>query len=110
MVRKMWNIPREKELVGKQLVAAGTLTGFCASFVESPVDLVKTKLQTQYNQEYFASQALSKGSGAERVQPGTVHYKGFFDCITKLARAGPTTLFQGLSATLMRNIPGKPSN
>mmetsp|Transcript_15523 Transcript_15523/g.44024 ORF Transcript_15523/g.44024 Transcript_15523/m.44024 type:complete len:307 (+) Transcript_15523:52-972(+) len=91
-VRGYWNIPEQDALPIKQLVIAGMMTGGMASFVESPVDLAKSLLQTQYNARYFAD-------GQARV-----HYRGLFHCATSLVRAG--RIFTGLPATLMRNVPG----
>jgi len=55
------DFPNDK-LSNAQLIVAGILTGTIASFVESPVDLVKTTMQTHYNQNYFRSIIISSSS------------------------------------------------
>jgi len=71
-----------------QIFACGTIVGFTVAFVESPVDFFKSQLQTQY------------GSG------GNVKYTGFLDCASKIWKNhGLRGIYQGLSATLLRDIP-----
>lgn len=65
---------------------SGALTGVALSFVEGPVELFKSKLQVQYD-----------GSG---------QYRGSLDCAWKIFRNhGVRGVYQGLGATLARNIP-----
>lgn len=60
--------------------------GFSVAFVESPADLFKAKLQTQY--------------------AGSSQYRGVFDCAKQIAsKFGLRGVYQGLSATLVRNVP-----
>jgi len=75
------------ELDVPRLWLAGAMVGFTVSFVESPVDLFKSQLQVQY------------GTGQPR-------YAGFFDCARKIVSSyGVRGMYQGLSATLLRDIP-----
>jgi len=71
-----------------QLVAAGGLTGLVISAVETPIDLIKTKLQIQV----FASEKAKFNTvrGAIRYFSSTY---------------GTRALWQGWSATAIRNIP-----
>jgi len=64
---------------------AGAITGFFVNIIESPVDLLKCKLQAQ----------IGKGE-----------YTGVWDCAKKLyAKRGIFAIYQGVSATTLRNIP-----
>lgn len=70
---------------------AGAAAGFVQSFILSPTDLVKTRLQMQGRGE-MASKKL---------------YKGPLDCITKIyLREGIRRgIFRGQGATLVREVP-----
>jgi len=71
----------------KQLFVCGTIVGFTVAFVEGPVDFFKSQLQVQY------------GSG-------TPKYSGFLDCARQIVKSrGIRGVYQGLSATLLRDIP-----
>lgn len=64
---------------------AGSLASIPITIVETPVDLLKIKLQSQV---------------------GEGEYKGVFDAAGKLSRAhGVQGLYQGFSATILRNFP-----
>jgi solute carrier family 25 carnitine/acylcarnitine transporter 20/29 len=68
-----------------QLWQAGAITGFCVNIVEAPIDVLKCKLQAQ----------IGKGQ-----------YSGVWDCAQKLyAQRGMVAIYQGLGATIMRNVP-----
>jgi solute carrier family 25 carnitine/acylcarnitine transporter 20/29 len=67
-----------------QLAAAGGVAGAFASLAESPIDLIKCQLQVR----------------------GEL-YNGFVDCAKTVTRQhGIAGLYQGMSATLLRNIQG----
>eukprot|EP00122_Pirum_gemmata_P013724 Pgem_evm1s12780 len=71
-----------------QACLAGSISGFCISWLICPIELVKTKLQVQ-----------TDSSKAKM-------YKGPMDMTIKLARKfGPRVLFTGMTSTLMREIP-----
>jgi len=79
------------------LFAAGGLTGFIISFIETPIDLVKTKLQIQ-----IFSSKLSNGGPLPPPPP----YNSFVSCVSHIIKShGVRGLFQGFSATLIRNVP-----
>lgn len=66
----------------KQIFAAGLLVGVAVSFVECPVDLFKSQLQT------------------------STKYTGFLDCASKIWKNhGVRGVYQGLGATFLRDIP-----
>jgi solute carrier family 25 (mitochondrial carnitine/acylcarnitine transporter), member 20/29 len=68
-------------------IAAGAATGFLISFIETPIDLIKTKLQIQifYPQPRFTT------------FNGTIKYI--------LKQHGIKGIYQGLQSTIIRNIP-----
>lgn len=84
------------ERVGKRLThpeyyIAGGLTGFVAAFVESPIDLFKTKMQIQI---------IRSKSG------GVIQYRNVFHAGWIISRTyGVRGVYQGLSATCLRNTP-----
>eukprot|EP00013_Stygamoeba_regulata_P014959 CAMPEP_0177678090 /NCGR_PEP_ID=MMETSP0447-20121125/28813_1 /TAXON_ID=0 /ORGANISM="Stygamoeba regulata, Strain BSH-02190019" /LENGTH=297 /DNA_ID=CAMNT_0019187049 /DNA_START=71 /DNA_END=961 /DNA_ORIENTATION=+ len=79
-----------------QLLVAGAVTGMFAGLVESPIDLLKAKLQMQY----------SHSGGTSSGKP--TQYRGTFDCARTLLRSegGLRNLYQGFDATLTRNLFG----
>lgn len=71
-----------EELGSFKHAIAGTGAGIVVSFVASPIELIKVKLQLQYQ--------------------GEKRYTSAFDCVKKLIRAnGITGMYQGLSACLL---------
>jgi len=73
-----------------KMLKIGLTTGFCSALVEAPLDLVKSKMQIQYQ---------SHGT------PGA--YRSSVHCATHLVRNyGFRSLYQGFDTTLMRNMPG----
>jgi len=71
-----------------QYFLCGMFVGLSVSFVESPVDLFKSQLQSQ-------------GVGG-----GKAKYSGFIDCARQIAsNQGVRGIYQGLQATLIRDIP-----
>jgi len=71
-----------------QYFLCGAFVGLSVSFVEGPVDLFKSQLQSQ-------------GVGGAKVR-----YTGFIDCAKQIAsNYGIRGVYQGLQATLIRDIP-----
>jgi Mitochondrial carrier protein len=97
-VSKVWGQSEstpDGQLSVPQLLVAGAATGLSAGIVESPIDLLKAKLQMQYQ---HGSEAVGSGS----------RYRGTFDCARSLLRSegGFRNLYQGFDATLSRNLIG----
>ncbi len=69
-------------------IKCGMFAGFCNSFVISPVELIRIKLQVQ---------------GKSNTTP---QYNGTADCLSKIIKShGLKGVYQGLSATIFREIP-----
>eukprot|EP00698_Gefionella_okellyi_P008929 TRINITY_DN2238_c0_g1_i2.p1 TRINITY_DN2238_c0_g1~~TRINITY_DN2238_c0_g1_i2.p1 ORF type:complete len:256 (-),score=32.67 TRINITY_DN2238_c0_g1_i2:257-1024(-) len=72
---------------------AGCVTGAVASFTEGPIDFFKSQVQVQ-----VIRQAANPGLPVE--------YAGVWDCARKIVgKRGIAGAYQGLGATLVRNIP-----
>lgn len=72
------------------IMISGSVTGAIISFIESPIDLVKTKLQIQV-------------FNSENTKP---LYNGLYSCTKHMIKAdGVKAMYQGLSGTIIRNIP-----
>jgi len=85
--KKWMKTSEDDPLTISQIFTAGAIVGFTVAFVEGPVDLFKSQLQTQYG-------------------TGTPKYNGFIDCASKIWRNhGVRGVYQGLSATLLRDVP-----
>ncbi|EGG20007.1 mitochondrial substrate carrier family protein [Cavenderia fasciculata] len=83
LLQKDPNIP----LTLPQCSLAGAGAGICASFVLTPVELIKCRLQIQTT--------------------GPQKYKGSFDCLVQVMKeSGLRGLYRGLGPTLAREIPG----
>merc|ERR1719478_1585952 len=76
------NNPRD--LTIPETLVAGGGAGFFVSFVLTPIELIKC-----------------------RMQMGNGMYSGTLDCITKSVKSeGPGVFFKGLTATCLREVPG----
>lgn len=83
-----------------RLMMAGFLTGSLCSFVEGPVDLIKCRLQAQHPHHLATTPACDLPSRG-------VVYQSSWDCAKKIvSERGMRGIFQGLGATLCRNVPG----
>ena len=79
--------PRRTELSVAESYLAGALTGFASTFIEAPIDLWKSQLQTQIF----------------RAQPAFSTFPG---CVMYIWRAnGVRGCFQGMGATFLRTVP-----
>lgn len=83
----------KSEISASNLILAGSITGFVISFIETPIDLIKTKLQIQiFNLKLNPS-----------FKPEFVTTK---QCIIyTIMKYKLPSLWQGLQGTLIRNIP-----
>lgn len=78
----------------QSVVAAGGVTGFVISFIETPIDLVKTKLQIQVF-----------GSTRGKVSRPPL-YSTFGGCLKHILKThGARGLMQGWASTAIRNVP-----
>lgn len=77
------------EFTTKQAMLAGCFAGFVNSFVLSPIELVKCRLQLQVESKSRA------------------YYKGPFDCLKKICieEGIANGMFKGLVPTIFREIP-----
>lgn len=84
---------KPEDLSIKQYFAAGAITGFFNTFLDSPVDLFKSKLQAQKKTGSYA--------------PGESQYKNVFDCARQIiSKYGLRGVYQGLGPTFLRDIGG----
>jgi hypothetical protein len=88
LYRKLTDVPEGAPDPTAGIWLAGALSGISTSLVLTPVELLKCRVQNQ--------------------PPGAIRkYNGVFDCGVKVVRSeGPRALFNGLSATLAREVPG----
>lgn len=86
-----------------RITAAGAATGAVVALIEGPMDLIKSQVQKQLS---IQRTALLEG-GPEAAAKVKLEYSGTGDCLKKvLAARGPLGLFQGLPATILRNMIG----
>jgi len=73
------------DLTPYDCLISGAMTGLGVNAIECPVDLLKCKLQAQI---------------------GEGQYKGVWDCCKQLVHTrGVSGIYQGLTSTIMRNVP-----
>ena len=97
---KMLKSSHQDEISDTTLLLAGGMTGFAISFIETPIDLVKTKLQIQI---FYSKSSANKSSSSSS---SSSRYRTVSQCIRYIAnRHGITALWQGLSSTIIRNVP-----
>lgn len=82
-----------------KMAIAGTLAGLLSSFVVSPVELVKIRMQTQNK--------LSRNKKDDDASASSVLYKNELDCARWMVRneGWRALLFHGLGITIVREIP-----
>ena len=95
-----------------QLVSAGAFTGLVISAIETPIDLVKTKLQIEIFKVPPASSSSSphssstSSSSSSSSSPRPAARMGFIRCASQIVRLyGVKGLWQGWAATAIRNVP-----
>eukprot|EP01138_Halocafeteria_seosinensis_P006445 gb/GECG01006588.1/.p1 GENE.gb/GECG01006588.1/~~gb/GECG01006588.1/.p1 ORF type:complete len:314 (+),score=21.89 gb/GECG01006588.1/:1-942(+) len=85
------NYERGRQLPMSAELCSGGITGFFVSFILTPAELIKCRLQIQ-------NQVLGGGNPL---------YKGPIDCLIKsVERDGVSIIFRGHTATMLREIPG----
>lgn len=91
LLQKDPNVP----LTIPQFCIAGGLSGGATSFVLTPVELIKCRLQIQ------------KGRVGDAKALQEMKYKGPWDCLKMVVKEeGPKGLFRGLIPTIAREVPG----
>lgn len=93
MAQKMLEEAPNAQLSLFRVSLAGAISGIATTVVTTPVELLKIRLQTQYE----------SGAGTK--------YRGLWDCAVKTTREEGVRrgLFKGFGATLLRDIPGSAS-
>jgi len=80
----------DDELTVGQAMLAGTVAGFAQTFIISPTELIKARMQVQF-------------TDGVRTKP---EYSGTVDCVRKTwQRNGMRGLFAGMSGTIYRELP-----
>eukprot|EP00474_Spongospora_subterranea_P002547 CRZ03005.1 hypothetical protein [Spongospora subterranea] len=81
-----------------QYLACGAMTGVAVSAVESPMDLFKSQVQVQI---FATAKAGTSGSSTPPMQ-----FRSSLDAASQIWNyGGVRSVYQGLSATLFRNVP-----
>ena len=87
--KKLVNVESESEFTFNQCMQAGMFAGLINSFVLSPIELVKCRLQIQ-----------------TEANIRNAYYKGSIHCIQRiLTEEGVNGIFKGLVATILREVP-----
>ena len=87
--KKLINVESEADFTFNQCMQAGMFAGFINSFVLSPIELVKCRLQIQ-----------------TEANLQNAYYKGSLHCIRRIvSEEGINGLFKGLVATILREVP-----
>lgn len=90
----------DSELPLGYVLLAGGGTGFCVSWVLTPIELVKCRLQV--SGQPIASSASQPGAALRHRA-----YLGPWDCLRRsLVEEGLPVLYRGHVATLLREVPG----
>jgi hypothetical protein len=88
-------VPAGEHLPLRYVLAAGAGTGFCVSWVLTPIELVKCRLQV-------SGQPVAGVRGGYHPS-----YTGPIDCLARSIRAeGARVLYRGHGATMLREVPG----
>jgi hypothetical protein len=91
MLSEAGHIAPDQELPMQYVAISGAGTGFVVSWVLTPTELVKCRLQVP----------------PPRDAPAHLHYSGPIDCLTKSIRhEGLRVLYRGHAGTLLREVPG----
>ena len=95
---------KPEDLSIRQYFLAGAITGFFNTFLDSPVDLFKSKMQAQKRAAAAAASTTVGGSGAVSAEPV---YKNVFDCAKQIVtKYGIVGVYQGLGITFLRDMGG----
>lgn len=89
-------------------MASGAITGFVISFIEGPIDLIKTKMQIQIFSNGSPTSTTSRTTSVTSTPSSSAKppFTSLVSCIQYTVKTnGLRSLFQGLGATMVRNIP-----
>jgi len=95
----------------KQLFLAGAITGIFLSFVLTPIELIKCRMQVQARRLDLLKALKSQNKGPSEIaafqnQIGMI-YKNTYDCFkTSVRTEGLRGMYRGVSLTLLRDVPG----
>ncbi|XP_025708039.2 mitochondrial ornithine transporter 2 [Callorhinus ursinus] len=93
LVRKVVGLDKQARLSDLQTAAAGSLASAFAALALCPTELVKCRLQTMYEMEMSGKIAKSQ--------------KTIWSVVKSILRKeGPLGFYQGLSSTLLQEVPG----
>jgi len=104
-LRETHGLPPEAELPMPYVLYAGAGTGFCVSWVLTPIELVKCRMQV-------AGQPIDVRADVGKCHVGSAEprhpvYAGPLDCIARALREdGVRVMYRGHMGTLLREIPG----
>lgn len=94
-----------RQMTPGQAALAGGMAGMPVSLLATPTELIKCKLQQQAGQAVPANVVYS----AADYRAGQMMYRGPADVLRAALRyEGPLAVMRGLTATLLREMPGKP--
>mmetsp|Transcript_24636 Transcript_24636/g.85700 ORF Transcript_24636/g.85700 Transcript_24636/m.85700 type:complete len:315 (-) Transcript_24636:99-1043(-) len=92
------SVPEEK-LPMRHVLLAGGVSGLAVSFILTPIELVKCRLQVQT--------AALEAAAAGTAPPPRLTFTGPVDCFTKsVAAEGLRVMYRGHAATVLREVPG----
>ncbi|XP_045605309.1 mitochondrial basic amino acids transporter [Procambarus clarkii] len=85
----------------------GATAGFCQSFVSSPMELIKTRVQIQTEASVMSVKSLSTAATSSSTINHCATYSSPLDCLKKICTTeGWRGLFRGQLITVARDVPG----
>jgi hypothetical protein len=98
------SIPAGVDLPMPYVLLAGAGTGFFVSWVLTPIELIKCRMQVAGQPMETSGASSSEGLHASARHPT---YRGPMDCLARAVREdGLRVLYRGHTGTLLREIPG----
>lgn len=95
-----------KELSLRQQVLAATAGGIATALFVTPFDVVKTRLQAQFDPLSSQAQPRATGSVVRTSGAPSLHFSGTKDAFVKIVRVeGVRALWRGLTAALVLTVP-----
>lgn len=101
---RMGSLPADVDLPMRYVLLAGAGTGFCVSWVLTPIELIKCRMQVA-GQPMEASAGTPAGVATHEARHPV--FRGPLDCLARALREdGLRVLYRGHTGTLLREIPG----